>query len=106
MTVNGGGDWSDPGHFIEPILPELLEDPLARLLMASDCMDAQWLRQFLIEIAKRRASCSPKLACIESHVDEDRDRSRVGTGLHGDTAERGKEWYAPDDGLGTRRPRY
>ena len=28
MTVNGGGDWNDPGHFIEPILPELLEDPV------------------------------------------------------------------------------
>lgn len=31
MTVNGGGDWNDPGHFMEPILPELLEGPVGSL---------------------------------------------------------------------------
>lgn len=46
----------DGGHFAEPRLPELLDDPLVRLLMASDGVDPRWLSGFLVEIANCRAN--------------------------------------------------
>ncbi len=51
----GGERWDDGGHFAEPRLPELLDDPLVRSLMASDGVDPRWLSGFLVEIANCRA---------------------------------------------------
>jgi len=36
----------------EPTLSELFEDPLMRVLMASDGVDQRWLWKFLMEAAK------------------------------------------------------
>lgn len=71
MSVIGGGDRNALGPFVEPMLPELLEDPLVQSLMASDGVDAGWLRRSLIEIAKRRANRSQELLCVEWPVNED-----------------------------------
>ena len=42
----------------EPTLPQLLNDPLTRLLMASDGVDPRELRELFAEIAGLRARCA------------------------------------------------
>ncbi len=44
--------WFDPRAFAEVTLAELLENPLVRLLMSSDGVDAAQLRALLATMAK------------------------------------------------------
>ena len=51
-------DWCNQALLTEPTLPQLLNDPLTRLLMASDGVDPRELRELFAEIAGLRARCA------------------------------------------------
>jgi|SRR6516225_1766857 len=51
-------DWCDQVFLTEPALPQLQNDPLIRLLMASDGVDPREVREVFAEIAGLRARCA------------------------------------------------
>lgn len=51
----GGDGRTDRPRVAEPTISELFEDPLIRVLMASDGVDPRWFWKFLMEVAKRQA---------------------------------------------------
>ena len=51
----GGDGRTDRSRVSEPTISELFEDPLIRVLMASDGVDPRWFRKFVMEVAKRQA---------------------------------------------------
>jgi hypothetical protein len=69
MTVRqarlGGNGWDDQPRVSDPTLRELFEDPLVRMLMASDGVDPRWLWNFLADIASRQMRGHETRLCIE-----------------------------------------
>jgi len=53
MRLFQEGRWDEDGHVAELTIDLLLEDPLVRLLMASDRVDASALRALMTAIGKR-----------------------------------------------------
>jgi hypothetical protein len=61
----GGNGWDDQPRISEPTLRELFEDPLLRMLMASDRVDPRWLWNFLMDIASRQMGGYEARLCLE-----------------------------------------
>ena len=61
----GGNGWDNRPRVSEPTLSELFEDPLVRVLMASDGVDPRWLWNFLMDIASRQLRGHEARLCLE-----------------------------------------
>lgn len=57
-----------PPRVAEPTLSELFEDPLIRVLMASDGVDPGWFWKFLMKAAKRQARGPKERPWLEQHM--------------------------------------